>query len=196
LLKSCYFPDIAYRGVFDDLDDADDVDGFIYKITMNLPIELREDQKAMLLQEVRAVYGYGIENLEFIEKHSTRNANVISTNQAQPQPQPQPQPQAQPQPQTQTQDLKSAIPASLQPVFVERNSIWHNIREDLKRAYGEGIFISWFGKLEPEEDKETKQLTLKAPTGFIADWIKDKYQSVIEAYCELEQYELAGIVAR
>jgi hypothetical protein len=178
LLKSCYFPDIAYRGVFDDFDGAD---GFIYKITMNRAIELTGHQRSMLLEEVRSVYGYRVESLEFVQNKTLgRNANVISTNQAQ----------------TQTQDLKSAIPASLQPVFVERNSIWHNIREDLKRAYGEGIFISWFGKLEPEEDKETKQLTLKAPTGFIADWIKDKYQSVIEAYCQMEQYELAGIVAR
>ena len=176
LLKSCYFPDIAHRGIFDDLDGADDADGFIYKITMNRAIELREDQRAMLLQEVRAVYGHGIDSLEFVQ------TKTLGTKA---------------QSKTQSHNVDASMPLSSVAVEAERDSTWFKISEGLKTYYGDAMYRSWFSKLSVyEENKETKQLTLKAPTGFIADWIKDKYQSVIEAYCQMEQYELAGIVAR
>ena len=76
--------------------------------------------------------------------------------------------------------------------------IWGKIREGLIDYYGSGglgLDKSWFSKLTAEEDPMRKQLTLKAPSRFIKDWIQSNYLQLIDNICSRENYQLTGVVA-
>ncbi|WPY01837.1 DNA-like domain protein (plasmid) [Candidatus Trichorickettsia mobilis] len=76
--------------------------------------------------------------------------------------------------------------------------VWGKIRENLIDYYGSGglgLDKSWFSKLTAEEDSMRKQLTLKAPSRFIKDWIQSNYLQLINKICLQEDYQLTGVVA-
>ena len=76
--------------------------------------------------------------------------------------------------------------------------VWGKIREGLIVYYGSGglgLDKSWFSKLTAEEDSISKQLTLKAPSRFIKDWIQSNYLQLIDNICSRENYQLTGVVA-
>ncbi|WPY01648.1 DnaA_N domain-containing protein (plasmid) [Candidatus Trichorickettsia mobilis] len=76
--------------------------------------------------------------------------------------------------------------------------VWGKIRENLIDYYGSGglgLDKSWFSKLTAEEDPTRKQLTLKAPSRFIKDWIQSNYLQLIDNICSKENYQLTGVVA-
>lgn len=135
-----------------------------YTIIINKPIELTDYQHEILIKQIREVY-------EDVQKQKFINA--INFKQRQ----------------------NPSVNASKEEITLDKDSTWFKISQGLKTYYGDAMYRSWFSKLSVhEENKETKQLTLKATTGFIADWIKNEYKNVIEAYCEVEQYKLLDIV--
>lgn len=73
------------------------------------------------------------------------------------------------------------------------NTIWGRIREGLRNHYGDPIDRSWFSKLEPTEDADAKELSLKASSGFICSYIQQHYLHTIEKYCQDENYRLLNI---
>ena len=73
----------------------------------------------------------------------------------------------------------------------EPEGIWTKVRQLLRVRYGEGTDKSWFSKLEAREDKEKQTLELKAPNGFVKDWIQRDYGGEIERLLILENYKCA-----
>ncbi len=137
-----------------------------YTITTNKPIELTEYQRKILLEEIKAVYE-DVQNDKIIIALDIKERQIASRI------------------------------APKQEITLDKNTSWFKISEGLKTYYGDAMYISWFSKLSVhQEDKEKKQLTLKATTPFIADWIKREYQDVIEHYCQLEGVDNINIIER
>jgi DNA-binding Lrp family transcriptional regulator len=80
------------------------------------------------------------------------------------------------------------------------NQLWGRVRSRVIEYYnrsgkeGECIDRHWFSKLDPEVNEEHRQISLKAPTSFIRDWVQTNYLRVIEEFCQQESYELTGLV--
>lgn len=75
----------------------------------------------------------------------------------------------------------------------ESLGIWSRIRNELVKLFGnerEVIDKNWFSKLRVEEDKQTKSLTLQAPSEFVKDWISTRYSTLIEKQCQAHNYNL------
>lgn len=69
---------------------------------------------------------------------------------------------------------------------------WYQIRKEIKKYIGEdgeAIDKSWFSKLKVEEDKQTKSLTLQAPSEFVKDWVEQNYNWLIEKSCTQFNYK-------
>lgn len=73
------------------------------------------------------------------------------------------------------------------------DNVWGRVRRSLMGEFGKGIDISWFSKLEEDVDEKTKKLELRAPTGFMRDWINDNYRSRILTFTESFGFELGKI---
>ena len=60
------------------------------------------------------------------------------------------------------------------------SGIWGDIRRQLIPIYGEATDRNWFSKLEVQQDKDNKKLTLLVSSRFIRDWITQNYIHLIE----------------
>ena len=56
--------------------------------------------------------------------------------------------------------------------------IWEIIKQDLLKKYGEGVFNSWFNKLDLGECTNGN-VVLYTPTKFIKNWITTNYLNTI-----------------
>ena len=75
----------------------------------------------------------------------------------------------------------------------ESYGVWGRIRNELIRLFGnegEAIDKNWFSKLNVSEDKQSKSLTLQAPSEFVKDWISTRYSALIEKQCQAYNYNL------
>lgn len=63
---------------------------------------------------------------------------------------------------------------------LDHNSAWYKIRVLLKEQFGASVDKAWFSKLIAEENINTKEITLIAPTNFIKDYIRNNYQYKIQ----------------
>lgn len=75
----------------------------------------------------------------------------------------------------------------------EYYGVWGRIRNELIRLFGnegEAIDKNWFSKLNVSEDKQSKSLTLQAPSEFVKDWISTRYSVLIEKQCRAHNYNL------
>ncbi len=75
----------------------------------------------------------------------------------------------------------------------ESYGVWGRIRNELIRLFGnegEAIDKNWFSKLNVSEDKQSKSLTLQAPSEFVKDWISTRYSALIEKQCQAHNYNL------
>lgn len=67
---------------------------------------------------------------------------------------------------------------------LDPNSTWYKIRTQLIERFGSDVDKAWFSKLTAEENLQNKALTLFAPSNFMRDWIKNKYQHKIQPLAE------------
>ena len=152
------------------------------------PINFGNEQKQILLNEIKAVYGNHIEHLNIevanytvrqekdIDACSIRKNSKTLTNAK-----------------TSTEFNLPDSPLPLASPSLMGFGIWGKIRKKLQDYYGMAIDRSWFSKLIIEEDTEKKQLTLKAPSDFYSSYIQQNYGQIIEEYCQAENYQLAGL---
>ena len=146
-------------------------------ISLSKPLNLKEHEQEMLLEQVKAVYGNKIKNLEFkqnfcIVSNKTRDAYFDKlkderslTNEA----------------------LLEAVPGS----------VWYKISQNLIAKYGIYLYKAWFGKSKTEAiiDEQNKTLSLKASTGFIASYVESNYFMDLRALSSQESYSLEKIWA-
>lgn len=75
------------------------------------------------------------------------------------------------------------------------DSPWGMVSKKLIQKYGEGIYISWFSKLDLQRNTNELGARILAPTKFIADWVRNNYHSSIrvaiqEVFPEIESIEI------
>jgi hypothetical protein len=83
------------------------------------------------------------------------------------------------------QTNKTATPSTAIP-----DTIWGRLRKSLITYYGEALDRNWFSKLDVQVMEEGRVLYLKAPNGFIKDWIQSNYFDTIEKVGMEEKYSI------
>ena len=76
-------------------------------------------------------------------------------------------------------------------------NIWGAIRSALIKHYGQdgvGLDNHWFSKLNASIDTNNRNITLKAPTNFIKDWVQSQYSCLIDKICHAHNYSLCEVV--
>ena len=128
-------------------------------------IDLTERQHGLILEQVQSVYGSSVSSLEFIVRN-------------------------QESPRVNTSNILFSVDG-----IPSRNlhEVWGRIRRGLITACGEASDRNWFSKLTANIDKERKEIKLKAPNGFVRDWIQQNYQHLLERFCNKENYRLMEV---
>ena len=76
-------------------------------------------------------------------------------------------------------------------------NIWGAIRSSLIEHYGQdgvGLDNHWFSKLNASIDTNNRNITLKAPTNFIKDWVQSQYSCLIDKICHAHNYSFGEVV--
>ncbi|RQD64583.1 MAG: chromosomal replication initiator protein DnaA [Desulfonatronovibrio sp. MSAO_Bac4] len=60
---------------------------------------------------------------------------------------------------------------------------WERIQINLEKSLKPGLFQLWVKPLKGEYESETESLKLEAPNDFIASWVREKLQGVIQETC-------------
>lgn len=121
-----------------------------YKLELIKNIDLNKQVQDVFLNQVQAVYGNHIKQLQLISK----SAKEPTT--------------------TQTVSQSSYLEQLLQQL--NPDSIWCKVRQYLINYYDQYTDRNWFSKLEVvEENKKNKKIILKPATGFIGSWISEHY---------------------
>ncbi len=58
--------------------------------------------------------------------------------------------------------------------------IWGDIVKKLIDEYGVHVYRNWFSKLTANVDEVASTIELKCPSQFVADWIRDNYESTLQ----------------
>jgi hypothetical protein len=144
--------------------------GSEYTILLASNVELSKLQKQLILEQAKAVYGEHIDSLKIIVESSIK---------------------------VQVKSLKSTPFDKTNHPDSANSNIWHQVRSMLIVHYGDlgkNIDQNWFSKLSPEIDVEKRNITLKAPSNFIKDWIQEKYSLLLEKFFQSNNYNLLGVL--
>ena len=150
------------------IDNEESLKVNIFKINLHKSLTLSQSEQRLILTQVQSVYGDHINNLEIIP---SQNEQIIKSS-----------------PET----LKEPVKNEPQ-IFA---GIWGKIRQGLIDYYGScgnAMDSVWFSKLVPQVDSEARELTLKAPTNFIKDWVESNYYHLINNICLMQNYNLIGV---
>ena len=149
-------------------------EGNRYDLHLVKDINVSEFAYEHLLQEIRAVYGNKITELDII-------------------------PLPPDQPSSDAHACKQAASKSSNSYAhlggLDHSSVWFKIRQCLVKILGADVDRAWFSKLEVvEEDSVNKKITLKAHNSFIIDWVQQKYRHALEQAFGLQNFsfEMAG----
>lgn len=70
-------------------------------------------------------------------------------------------------------------------------SNWNQMRSRLIDIYGVDVDRNWFSKLEVIEYEEKKEISVKAPSVFVKDWIIQNYWNLIEELANKGQQKIS-----
>jgi hypothetical protein len=127
---------------------------YILTITTNRVVELKPLDQQIILNQARAIYGDDlVVKYQLPTPNSKAKKIENDTNR---------------EVGTQTKQRENSVN--------ELRGEWGQIRQSLILYYGEAIDKSWFSKLEQVSvDEMTNTIMLKAPTGFIRDYVNGHY---------------------
>ena len=142
-------------------------EGDLLKIKLNNHIELTDFDKEILLNQVKTIYDYGlndkVQNLEIEMPKKLEPSMFFDRN-------------------------EEILECSDLP-----KNIWGKVRECLINQFGQGVDKSWFSKLEPEIDENERCISLSAPTIFMKDWIQINYERAIDIITQRLGFKLLGL---
>ncbi|SPR02363.1 Uncharacterised protein [Orientia tsutsugamushi] len=139
-----------------------------YYIKLLKNITLSDHIKFKILQEVRAVHGNDIEQLQVIPFDESKQVTNSTTEY---------QKTTVLQQQISDEDYLSELSKEL-----GSNSTWYKVRKSLIKSYGQAIDKSWFSKLEViNEDSVNKKIFIKAKTEFEDSYIRENYLKDLES---------------
>jgi hypothetical protein len=141
-----------------------------YTISLSKAVDLSSLQKQLVLEQVRAVYSEDISSLK-LAVESLSITPIITQ--------------------------KSAISDHTKYSSATNSNIWNTVRSMMITHYGENghaIDQNWFSKLVPEIDVEQRNITLRASSNFIKDWVLEKYSLLLDKFFQSNDYNLVGIV--
>lgn len=133
----------------------------IKQYRLNELLNLTENEQRLLLQEVKSIFGQNVDSIEIIEgiwqgSLSYKNIHESET---------------------------PLLANENQSDNKELTTLWKETRGMLKKRFGDSIDNAWFSKLQVSGvDAEVKHLLIKAPTQFIADYVKSNYHHHILRY--------------
>jgi chromosomal replication initiator protein len=67
--------------------------------------------------------------------------------------------------------------------------LWARIREQLRAELGQAVFLSWFGRIEPEGLRGTVA-EFSVPTKFLKSWVQQHYVGKLLSYLQAERPEI------
>ncbi|SPR12192.1 Uncharacterised protein [Orientia tsutsugamushi str. Gilliam] len=139
-----------------------------YYIKLIKNITLSGHIKFKILQEVRAVHGNDIEQLQVIPFDESKQVANSTTEY---------QKTTVLQQQISDEDYLSELSKEL-----GSNSTWYKVRESLIKSYGQAIDKSWFSSLKVvNEDSVNKKIFIKAKTEFEDSYIRENYLKDLES---------------
>lgn len=145
LLKSCVF--------------ADEVSGNEYKLVFERNINLSENTKRILLNQIQAVYGKKIEQLKVIGASSNNLAVKLKKER-----------------QELSNSNEVSVESYIETVLVGLDPIWGKVREFLISYCGKAADTAWFSKLElVKKDETNNKIFLKPETAFVGSRITANY---------------------
>lgn len=118
-----------------------------------------------LLEQVRQIYGTSVEEIKFLTQSQYSKSTESSS-------------QSDLEKESTLQDLRDDT--EVHPIWLKVKPILINAYNSRQKDYGEKVYISWFSKLDIYEINDG-HVILKAPTGFIRDWITNNYLDSITA---------------
>jgi hypothetical protein len=136
---------------------------FVLTITTSKALELKPLDQQIILNQAQAVYG-GDLAIKYRLQALNGKAKKIENN------------------------TNREVGAHTQQQSNSTNELigeWGQIRQALILYYGEAIDKSWFTKLEQVSvDETTNTIMLKAPTGFIKDYIRNHYLATMDSFAQ------------
>ena len=146
-------------------------EGGICKLILNKHVELSENDKKIILSQLRATHErigddgsyIPIETIAFVMLEKLENV-VLKTTEAK------------------NSKLPKGIWGKIRSVLIEYNG-----------ASGEAIDNHWISKLDADIDDERKRIKLSAPSDFIKDWVQNNYQQTIDLLARKSGFELENL---
>ena len=146
----------------------------VAKINLLKPVELTEIEQGLVLDQIKATH-CGIEQGEYQQIQRLELNMPAKQSKA---------------------ALSSSTATKQESVAIFPDTIWGNIRSSIAASFGDtGIALdkSWFSRLDADINEESRAITLKAPSGFVKDWIEREYQQTIEFAVKRFGFSLQGI---
>ena len=133
----------------------------VAKINLLKPVELTKIEQGLVLDQIKATH-CGIEHGEYqqiqrLELNMPAKQSKVA--------------------------LSSSTATKQENVAIFPDTIWGNIRSSIAASLGDtGIALdkSWFSRLDADINEESRAITLKAPSGFVKDWIENNYQKNLD----------------
>ena len=143
--------------------------GNTMRIYLRSTFELSENEKEVVLSQVRSIYSnteIDIENVEYVVENVCNFTNKYN-------------------------NLETKKEVDLPPLY---QSVWGDICRQLIEKCGVHVYNNWFSKLTSVIDKNAKTIELKAPNSFVKQWVEANYYGVIRKIIESHGQEFKGII--
>jgi hypothetical protein len=129
--------------------------GNIMRIYLRHIVQLSENEKNIVLSQVKSIYSTSeldIESVEYVVENICNSVNERNGLQ-----------------------IKQPL---VKPIL--QQDVWGDICQQLIQIYNIHVYNNWFSKLIPIIDKDTKTIELKAPNSFIQEEIIKRYGDTIK----------------
>lgn len=129
--------------------------GNIMRIYLRHIVQLSENEKNIVLSQVKSIYStleLDIESVEYVVENICNSVNERNGLQ-----------------------IKQPL---VKPIL--QQDVWGDICQQLIQIYNIHVYNNWFSKLIPIIDKDTKTIELKAPNSFIQEEIIKRYEDTIK----------------
>lgn len=157
----------------------------VCRLVLDKPVNLTAHEQEIILSQLQASHtsaagGVQINKLNIVTSRTTAyNASSSSSNQNKPE----------------EGGAGSNKPNIETPKLL--HNIWGTIRSSLIEHHGQsGVALDnhWFSKLNASIDTNNRNITLKAPTNFIKDWVQSQYSCLIDKICQTHNYSFGEVV--
>ncbi len=143
-----------------------EVVGNTIRIYLRRIVQLSENEKNIVLSQVKSIYSTCIENVEYVVENicnSTNRHNLFQTK-------------------------------GIADIQTLQRNVWGDICQKLIDIYDQYAYKNWFSKLTPAIDENAKTIELKAPNSFIHQEVTKRYGDAIKKVANEFSMKFKGII--